>query len=302
MITNEQINYYKEKGYLVVENAIPQDKLRELQKVTDEYVANSKDVVVNDEVYDLADDHSSTNPNLRRLKNPHLLHDVYKNITEDACILDIVEKLVGKNIRRDHTKLNFKSARGGESIEWHQDWAFYPHTNDDIVEVGIFLDDCGEENGPLMAVPGSHKGPLDDHHHQGVFIGAVDPANSHYDLSTAEPFLAKAGSISLHHVRSLHGSKKNNSEKSRRVLFVGYTAADSWPLKGILDLGLKPTSSEGDFVKNIYSVYEGNIVRGDPCLEARVENNPIKMPYPPPHSVGSIYENQKVVRGRSFGE
>jgi len=302
MITNEQINYYKDKGYLVVENAIPQDKLKELQKVTDEYVANSKDVVVNDEVYDLADDHSSTNPNLRRLKNPHLLHDVYKNITEDACILDIVEKLVGKNIRRDHTKLNFKSARGGESIEWHQDWAFYPHTNDDIVEVGIFLDDCGEENGPLMAVPGSHKGPLDDHHHQGVFIGAVDPANSHYDLSTAEPFLAKAGSISLHHVRSLHGSKKNNSDKSRRVLFVGYTAADSWPLKGILDLGLKPTSSEGDFVKNIYSVYEGNIVRGDPCLEARVENNPIKMPYPPPHSVGSIYENQKVVRGRSFGE
>ncbi len=302
MITNEQINYYKDKGYLVVENAIPQDKLKELQKVTDEYVANSKDVVVNDEVYDLADDHSSTNPNLRRIKNPHLLHDVYKNITEDACILDIVEKLVGKNIRRDHTKLNFKSARGGESIEWHQDWAFYPHTNDDIVEVGIFLDDCGEENGPLMAVPGSHKGPLDDHHHQGVFIGAVDPANSHYDLSTAEPFLAKAGSISLHHVRSLHGSKKNNSEKSRRVLFVGYTAADSWPLKGILDLGLKPTSSEGDFVKNIYSVYEGNIVRGDPCLEARVESNPIKMPYPPPHSVGSIYENQKVVRGRSFGE
>lgn len=302
MITNEQINYYKDKGYLVVENAIPQDKLKELQKVTDEYVANSKDVVVNDEVYDLADDHSSTNPNLRRLKNPHLLHDVYKNITEDACILDIVEKLVGKNIRRDHTKLNFKSARGGESIEWHQDWAFYPHTNDDIVEVGIFLDDCGEENGPLMAVPGSHKGPLDDHHHQGVFIGAVDPAKSNYDLKTAEPFLAKAGSISLHHVRSLHGSKKNNSEKSRRVLFVGYTAADSWPLKGILDLGLKPTSSEGDFVKNIYSVYEGNIVRGDPCLEARVENNPIKMPYPPPHSVGSIYENQKVVRGRSFGE
>ena len=252
MITNEQINYYKDKGYLVVENAIPQDKLKELQKVTDEYVANSKDTVANDEVYDLADDHSPTNPNLRRLKNPHLLHDVYKNITEDACILDIVEKLVGKNIRRDHTKLNFKSARGGESIEWHQDWAFYPHTNDDIVEVGIFLDDCGEENGPLMAVPGSHKGPLDDHHHQGVFIGAVDPNKSNYDLSTAEPFLAKAGSISLHHVRSLHGSKKNNSDKSRRVLFVGYTAADSWPLKGILDLGLKPTSSEGDFVKNIY--------------------------------------------------
>ena len=135
-----------------------------------------------------------------------------------------------------------------------------------------------------------------------VFIGAVDPAKSNYNLETAEPFLAKAGSISLHHVRSLHGSKKNNSDKSRRVLFIGYTAADSWPLKGILDLGLKPTTSEGDFVKDIYNVYTSNIVRGKPCLEARIESNPIKMPYPPPKSVGSIYENQKEVRGRSFGE
>ncbi len=302
MITEDQLNTYKQKGYLVVNDAIPAEKLKDLQKVTDDFVSNSTNVKENNEIYDLADDHSADNPNLRRLKNPHLIHKTYEAITLDSCILDIVEKIVGKDIRRDHTKLNFKSAKGGESIEWHQDWAFYPHTNDDIVEVGIFLDDCSDENGPLMAIPGSHKGPLDDHHHEGVFIGAVDPSKSNYDLKTAEPFLAKAGSISLHHVRSLHGSKKNNSNQSRRVLFVGYTAADSWPLKGILDLGLKPTTSEGDFVKNIYEVYKGNIVRGNPCLEARVENNPIKMPYPPPHSVGSIYENQKVVRGRSFGE
>ena len=302
MLSQDQINSYNEKGYLVVENAIPEDKLKNLQHVTDDFVSNSRDKKENDEIYDLSPDHSPDNPKLRRLKNPHLIHKTYEDITKDPCILDIVEKLVGKNIRRDHTKLNFKSAKGGEAIEWHQDWAFYPHTTDDIVEVGIFLDDCGDENGPLMAVPGSHKGPLDDHHHDGVFIGAVDPAKSNYNLESAEPFLAKAGSISLHHVRSLHGSRKNNSNKSRRVLFVGYTAADSWPLKGILDLGLKPTTSEGDFVKNIYQVYANNIVRGNPCLEARVENNPIKMPYPPPHSVGSIYENQKVVRGRSFGE
>lgn len=309
MINEEQINSYNEKGYLVVEDAISQDKLVELQKITDEFVKNSVQVKKSDHIYDLAEDHTESNPKLRRLKNPHLVHEVYKNITTDSSLLDIVEKIVGKNIRRDHAKLNFKAAHGGESIEWHQDWAFYPHTNDDIVEVGIFLDDCKEENGPLMAVPGSHKGPLDNHHHDGVFIGAVDPKKSNYDVKTAELFLARAGSISLHHVRSLHGSKKNNSDVSRRILFVGYTAADSWPLtlatwplKGMLDLGLKPTTSEVDFMKNIYGVYTSNIVRGEPCLEARIESNPIKMPYPLPLSVGSIFENQKIIRGRSFGE
>ena len=302
MITKEQIKYYKKNGFLIVENAIPIEKLKELQDVTNEFVQKSKFIKENNEIYDISDEHSEIEPKLRRLKNPHQIHKIYENLTKDNCILDIVSQLIGNNLRRDHTKLNFKAAKGGEAIEWHQDWAFYPHTNDNILEVGIFLDDCGKENGPLMAIPGSHLGPLDDHHHNGYFIGAVDPKKSHYDISTATEFLAKAGSISLHHVRSLHGSKKNNSDKSRRVFFIGYTAADAWPLKGILDIGLKATSGEEDFVKNIYKVYKNNIVKGNPCLEARVESNPIKMPYPPAPSVGSIFENQKEVLGRSFGE
>jgi ectoine hydroxylase-related dioxygenase (phytanoyl-CoA dioxygenase family) len=302
MLTEDQIKFYKENGYLLIENAIPPKLLKGLQDITDEFVESSRSVTENDETYDLSDDHSRENPRLRRLKQPHLLHKTYEDITIDDCILEPVSQLLGNNLRRDHTKLNFKLPGGGEAIEWHQDWAFYPHTNDDIVEVSIFLDDCEEANGPLLVVPGSHLGPLDDHHHNGYFIGAVDPVKSHYDVSTASKFIAKAGAISFHHVRALHGSTKNNSDKSRRMFFVGYTAADSWPLKGILDLGLSPTSGEGDFVKNIFEVYNSNIVKGQPCLEARVESNPIKMPYPPPPSVGSIYENQREVLGRSFGE
>jgi hypothetical protein len=45
------------------------------------------------------------------------------------------------------------------------------------------------------------------------------------------------------------------------MLFIGYTAADSWPLKGILDLGLKPTKGENDFIKNInFEIYKPFIV------------------------------------------
>ena len=48
-------------------------------------------------------------------------------------------------------KLNFKlpNKKKGSEVGWHQDWAFYPHTNDDLVTVGIYLDDCTEKNGPL---------------------------------------------------------------------------------------------------------------------------------------------------------
>ena len=51
MLSNDQINSYNEKGYLVVEGAIPADKLKELQQVTDDFVSNSRDVKENDEIY-----------------------------------------------------------------------------------------------------------------------------------------------------------------------------------------------------------------------------------------------------------
>ena len=302
MIKDDQVKSFNEKGYLVIENLLPENILKELQKVTDDFVEKSKFIKENDSIFDLSDDHTPENPVVRRLKDPHLNHSVYSDIIKNNLITDVVSKLIGDNLRLEHTKLNFKTAKGGEAIEWHQDWAFYPHTNDDIVEVGIFLDDCGNENGPLLCVPGSHKGPIDDHHHNGYFIGAVDPSNSHYNLETAEPIVAKAGSISVHHVRCLHGSRKNNSEKSRRVLFAGYCAADAWPLRGILDSGIKPNTSEGDFLGYVYSAFKKRMIKGKPSLVARVESNPVKMPYPPSPNIGSIYENQKEVLGRSFGE
>ncbi len=47
MLSTEQINSYNEKGYLVVENAIPVDKLKELQQVTDDFVNIAANNVLN---------------------------------------------------------------------------------------------------------------------------------------------------------------------------------------------------------------------------------------------------------------
>lgn len=71
----------------------------------------------------------------------------------------IVADLVGGAVRFDHSKLNFKPAEGKAKIAWHQDWAFYPHSNDDLLAVVVMLEDCTEENGPLMVIPGSYREP-----------------------------------------------------------------------------------------------------------------------------------------------
>ena len=188
--------------------------------------------------------------------------------------------LLGENVRFRNSKLNIKAAHGGSAVDWHQDWAFYPHTNPDLLAVGIMIDDIDEDNAPLMVVPQSHLGETLNHHHKGIFSGSVDLKNEGIDITSAVKIIGKAGSASFHHVKTLHGSSPNFSNRPRRLLLFEFAAADAWPL---VDFEVY-----GDF-----SEYEEKIVIGKNTLQPRCENVDMIMPYPRPPNPDSIYRIQE---------
>ena len=286
MLNATQIEAYHTEGYLVVPNVIKPSQIARAREKLAELIETSRQVSASDAIFDLEDAHSEKTPRVRRIKDPHNVDPIYATLLRGPEILDIVSQLIGNDLRMEHTKLNIKPALGGEPVEWHQDWAFYPHTNDDILEVGVMIEDCTMANGPLLVIPGSHRGPIFDHHHQGFFVGAMDPVASGLNIDRAVAITGEAGSISLHHVRSVHGSRDNHSTKDRPLLLFGYCAADAWPLRA-------------DAFKDLES-FNARMVRGKPTLQPRLRNVPVRMPYPPAPHQGSIFENQKLVRGRSF--
>ena len=83
-----------------------------------------------------------------------------------------------------------------------------------------------------MVIPGSHKGPTLSHFRDGVFAGAIDPADPLFDFSKAVTLTGRAGSMSIHHVRLLHGSAPNMSDRARLICFYELAAGDAWPLAG----------------------------------------------------------------------
>ena len=220
MLTQEQIEGYRDRGYLAVENVLSQAEVDELRRVTDEFVEKSREVTEHTDVFDLEPGHTPESPKLRRLKGPIKQHPVYDAALRHDAILEIVSQLIGPSIRTNGNKLNLKYGGFGSPVEWHQDWAFYPHTNDDLLAVGIALDDMSEANGCLMVIPGSHKGRILDHHQDGHFIGAVTEAD--FDDSDAVKIEMKAGGISIHHARALHGSLPNTSPDPRVSLTFGF--------------------------------------------------------------------------------
>ena len=175
MLTKTQIDQYNETGAIVVPDILSADEVLRLRRVTDEFVERARGVTAHNEIYDLEDSHTPDNPRVRRIKTAHLHHPEYARLVRHPKILAVLQDLWGPDIRFDTAKLNLKCAGFGAPVEWHQDWAFYPHTNDDLAAVGVMFDDMEMANGPLMIVPGSHRGPIHDHHTDGIFCGAMDP-------------------------------------------------------------------------------------------------------------------------------
>jgi phytanoyl-CoA hydroxylase len=232
MLTEAQKRDYDEVGAIVVPDVLTPAEVEELRRVTDAFVERARQVAAHDAIYDLEDSHTPQQPRVRRIKAPHLHHPAYAALVRHPRIVAVLQDLWGPDIRFDTAKLNMKSAGFGAAVEWHQDWAFYPHTNDDLAAVGVTMDDMALENGPLLVIPGSHKGPVFDHHADGRFCGAMDPARREVDYAAAVPLTGKAGSITVHHVRAVHGSAPNTSDRDRRLLLFQFRAADAWPLLG----------------------------------------------------------------------
>ena len=284
MLSQAQIDTYNDTGAIVVADVLSAPEVAELSRVTDDFVARAHGLTSHTEIYDLEDSHTPDAPRVRRIKAAHLHHPVYGALTRHPRILAVLADLWGPDLRFDTAKLNMKCAGFGAPVEWHQDWAFYPHTNDDLAAVGVMMDDMAMENGPLLIVPGSHKGPVFDHHADGVFCGAMDPARRDVDYASAVPLTGRAGSITVHHVRAVHGSAPNLSPRDRRLLLFQYRAADAWPLLG--------------FPAGI-AAYDALMVAGQP-REPRLAPVPVRLPLPPAALQGSLYENQKGMRHRFF--
>ena len=287
-LSAEQVRFYRENGYVVLPGALPAETLRAMRAETDRIVAEAASLIESDSRYDLEDSHTPETPRVRRIKDPVNASPVFKDLMGSETICAILRPLLGDDIRFHHGKMNMKHAEYGAPVEWHTDWAFYPHTNDDVLEVGMLLDDCDEANGPLLVIPGSHTGPAYNHHADGYFCGAMDPRAQEVDFEKAVALTGPAGTITLHHVRTVHGSSLNRSDHPRRLLLYGYTAADAWPLSAGVGPGFD------------LAAFNAQMVTGEPTLRPRLAAVPVQLPLPPAPKGGSIYENQKGTAARYF--
>jgi Phytanoyl-CoA dioxygenase (PhyH) len=271
-LTKDQLSEYQENGFCVVEGLVERGLVERARGVVDTLLQLPE----GDNVGEREPDDPTK---VRRIWSPTTRDPVFNEILESPGLLDAVSQLVGDNVVFQYSKLNVKPPQVGSVVAWHQDFAYYPHTNTDLVAVLLYLDDATRENACLKVAAGSHRLGLLSHEIDGYFRGKIVslPAVGVAELSVFD-CVAPAGTAIFLHPLVVHGSEKNTSNRYRRAFIPAYRAADAFPVY----YGPHAAHNEPN----------ARLLRGTPARSARCESGEWRLPIAEAE-FNSLYEVQE---------
>ncbi len=228
-LSEEQVDEFHKNGFIVVNDVFSMEEVEVLRRATESEVVMDR-----------------LNQGGHATKAVHLLEittldPIFMDLARDPKILNRLVSLIGPDIQLQHSKLATKPpSKGKGTFAWHQDLAFFPHTNSSVLAVMVMLDDATPENGCMQMVRGSHKLGYLNHSVDGLFT--AECRESHYweKKSNVAQITPKTGGISIHHGLTLHGSPANLSGKPRRGVVFEYRTDDAYQISDTIwkDTGL----------------------------------------------------------------
>jgi non-haem Fe2+, alpha-ketoglutarate-dependent halogenase len=153
-------------------------------------------------------------------QKPHLLLTWLADLVRHPAILDAVEDVLGPNLLVWSTSFFIKEAHDPAFVSWHQDATYWGLSEPDVVTAWVAFTDATVENGAMRMVPGSHGEQLA---HRDTFaphnlLSRGQEIAVEVDEGRGVDVVLRAGEMSLHHVRMVHGSPANRSD-DRRIGF-----------------------------------------------------------------------------------
>jgi len=247
-ISNENIAFYSEQGYLIAPNTLDAKSIEALKKEALDIVCGKRGKL------DGAEENLDNIPPEDIIKKyaaihfPHKISPLIKETASHKSVANVLSKIISPNVKCLQTML-FVKAPGKNGQAWHQDEYFIPTRDKSLTGAWLALEDANIENGCLWVIPGSHK--------DGFIRKRVETTNEEFaDLEQAylEPYKesdflkveVKSGSVIYFDGYLLHMSLKNKTtDKFRRALVSHYCSAESM-LPWNQDGRFKPTDDFRD--------------------------------------------------------
>lgn len=219
MLTNEQLSFYHENGYLLVEGLLTRAEAAELRRECHALIERLSAYGAVDATW------GSARQAIAQARDTRLLHchnvqfyaAAFTRLLVDERLTSAAAAIIGSpNVQLHHTKMFIKPPEKGSPFPMHQDYPYFPHARHTMIAAIFHFDDAPIEKGCVRVVPGSHKlGPIEH-----VEIGGWHLPFEQYPLESSVPCPAQAGDVLFFSYLTIHGSGINVSNEARTTLLV----------------------------------------------------------------------------------
>jgi non-haem Fe2+, alpha-ketoglutarate-dependent halogenase len=155
----------------------------------------------------------------------HLLFTWADQLVHDPGIVDAVADVIGPDILCWSSTFFIKEASHAGFVSWHQDSTYWGLEPDTVITAWIALTDATPDNGYMQFIPGSHEVdqlPHVDTFHRDNLLSRGQEIAVEVDKQKAVGVALRAGEMSLHHIKLVHGSEPNRSRERRIGLAIRY--------------------------------------------------------------------------------
>ncbi len=213
-LSEEQIRFFDENGYLVLRGWVTSELLERLQAAGTHWIDQGPDCDTHTDDYNFA-----KRPHGEVLFRVNYLHnkgqDASLELLGSPQVLAVAESLCGHNFVPTYESMVFKQEGDGEQIPWHQD-AVHPR-NRRVFNFDLYLDRSSIGSGALRVVPGTQKQLLD----------VCDIRDRYgWDAPSVIQVEMEPGDVLLHDVMVLHGSEPTSGSALRRTVYYEFRGAE----------------------------------------------------------------------------
>jgi phytanoyl-CoA hydroxylase len=227
-LVHEQIDFYRENGFVLIENFLDAGELEYWREAVEEAVKErngqkmpGKSVVVgeDDGINKEADYFKNV---FDQLLNLWQTNAKVRKIMLDERIGKMAAELSGADgIRIWHDQALIKRPWANPT-SWHLDTPFWSFSDRRALSIWVALDDVTLENGCMFFIPGSYKETTFDSPQIGKNVGEIFNQYTQFKNTKSAPAVMKAGSCTFHNGLTIHGAHANMTPGYRRAMTCAY--------------------------------------------------------------------------------
>jgi len=241
VLSPQQVRSFVEDGFLIVEDLVSAEGIQEL---LDDTVKLARGGYPSDNLKPLPESLSDAEvlQNILCIHQPHYISPVMLKYVKHPGICGVLSQITAAHLPfwdgavKCMQSMLFVKPPSFQGQAWHQDEIYIPTRDRSLIGAWIALDDATIENGCLYVLPGSHRMgylyPQRNHDQPEEFDFAQESYG--FEDSAEIPVEVPRGAVVFFNGYLLHRSRKNRSDRYRRVLVNHYMNAWSllpWQLR-----------------------------------------------------------------------